>query len=137
MLHELFIPHCTNDTSIMSPFTNPKVTLLYPTHNVSVKVSRRSVVDMAYRPTSKVVIPLETYKSPPRTKTLWSAKVGPFIGSNVVISRDDEYIRETSRTFGERYKEHLKDPSPIHQHSNHIGHPTSHNNFQIIGRGIA
>ena len=29
-------------------------------------------------------------------------------------SCDDEYIGETSRTFGERYKEHLKDPSPIH-----------------------
>ena len=25
-------------------------------------------------------------------------------------------------------------PLPIHQHSNHTGHPTSHNNFQIIGR---
>ena len=50
------------------------------------------------------------------------------------LSCDDEYIGETSRTFGERYKEHLKDPSPIHQHSNHTGHPTSHNNFQIIGR---
>ena len=25
----------------------------------------------------------------------------------------DEYIRESSRTFGERYKEHLKAPSPI------------------------
>ena len=47
---------------------------------------------------------------------------------------DDEYIGETSRTFGERYKEHLKDPSPIHQHCNHTGHPISHNNFQIIGR---
>ena len=50
------------------------------------------------------------------------------------LSCDDEYIGETSRTFGERYKECLKDPSPIHQHSNHTGHPTSHNNFQIIGR---
>ena len=39
------------------------------------------------------------------------------------LSCDDEYIGETSRTFGERYKEHLKDPSPIHQHSNHTGHP--------------
>ena len=39
----------------------PKVTLLYPTHKVSVKVSRRSVVGMAYRPTSKVVILSETY----------------------------------------------------------------------------
>ena len=50
------------------------------------------------------------------------------------LSCDDEYIEETSRTFGERYKERLKDPSPIHQHSNHTGHPSSHNNFQIIGR---
>ena len=47
---------------------------------------------------------------------------------------DDEYIGETSRTFGERYKEHLKAPTAIHQHSSQTGHPTSHNNFQIIGR---
>ena len=26
---------------------------------------------------------------------------------------DGEYIEETSRTFGERYKEHLKDPHPF------------------------
>ena len=49
-------------------------------------------------------------------------------------SCDDEYIGETSMTFGERYKEHLKDPPPIHQHSSHTGHSTSHNNFQIIGK---
>ena len=50
------------------------------------------------------------------------------------LSCDDEYIGETSRTFDERYKEHLKDPSSIHQHSNNTGHSTSHNNFQTIGR---
>ena len=50
-----------------------------------------------------------------------------------VLICDDECIGETSRTFGKRYKEHLKDPSPIHHHS--TGHPTNHNNFQIIGRG--
>ena len=50
------------------------------------------------------------------------------------LSCDDEYIGETSRTFGERFKEHLKDPSPIHHHSIHMGHPTSQNNFQIIRR---
>ena len=37
---------------------------------------------------------------------------------------DDEYIGETSRTFGERYKEHLKAPSAIHHHSSYTGHPT-------------
>ena len=71
----------------------------------------------------------------PRTKTLWSTKVVPSIGTNVVtIGCDDEYIGETSRTFGERYKEHLKPPSAIHHHSNQTGHTTNHNNFQIIGR---
>ena len=47
---------------------------------------------------------------------------------------DDEYIGETSRTFSERYKEHMKAPSAIHHHSNQTGHPTSQNNFQIIRR---
>ena len=47
---------------------------------------------------------------------------------------DDEYIGETSRTFGERYKEHLKAPSAIHHHSTLTGHTTNQNNFQIIGR---
>ena len=42
----------------------PKVTLLYPTHKVSVNVSKSSVVDMAYRPTSKVVIPSGTTSLP-------------------------------------------------------------------------
>ena len=49
------------------------------------------------------------------------------------LTCDDEYIGETSRTFGERYKEHLKAPSAIHHHSSQTGHPTNHNNFQIIG----
>ena len=47
---------------------------------------------------------------------------------------DDEYIGETSRTFDERYKEHLKFPSAIHHHSSQTGHPTNQSNFQIIGR---
>ena len=47
---------------------------------------------------------------------------------------DDKYIGETYRTSGERYKEHLKAPSAIHHHSSQTGCPTSHNDFQIIGR---
>ena len=47
---------------------------------------------------------------------------------------DDEYIGETSRTFGERYKEHLKDSAPIYQHNNQTSHPINRTNFQIIGR---
>ena len=47
---------------------------------------------------------------------------------------DEGYIGETSRTFGERFKEHLKASSPIHDHSNISGHTTSLGNFSIVGR---
>ena len=61
-----------------------RVTLSYPTHKVFVKVSKRSVVGMAFKPTSKVPEPLRASWSPPRTKTLWSTKVVPSTGTNVV-----------------------------------------------------
>ena len=47
---------------------------------------------------------------------------------------DDDYIGETGRTLGERRKEHLKQPSPIHGHSQTTGHPIDDQNFNIIGR---
>ena len=49
------------------------------------------------------------------------------------LTCDEEYI-ETSRTFGERYKKHLKEPSPIYGHSNQSEHSTSPDNFTIIWR---
>ena len=58
----------------------------------------------------------------------------------VDLTCDDEYIGETSRTFRERFKGHLKEHSPIHHHSINTSHPTTQHNFQIIGReghGIA
>ena len=61
-----------------------RVTLSYPTHKVFVKVSKRSVVGKASKLTSKVAELSKTYWSPPRTKTLWSTKVVPSIGTNVV-----------------------------------------------------
>ena len=113
----------------------PRITLLYLIHKVFVKVSKRSVGGMAYRPTSKGSNTITNPLVSPKEKTLWVSKCGAiywFQCGN--LSCDDEYIGETSKTFGERYKEHLKDPLPIHQNSNHTGHPTSHNDFQIIGR---
>ena len=49
------------------------------------------------------------------------------------VDCDDEYIGESSRTFGERFKEHLKAPSPIHDHQNITGHDTTIENFSIVG----
>ena len=50
------------------------------------------------------------------------------------ITCSEEYIGETARTLGERYKEHLKEPSPIHAHILQTGHNTTTNNFSILGR---
>ena len=46
----------------------------------------------------------------------------------------EEYIGESSRTFGERFKEHLKAPSPIYDHFNTSGHNITLENLSIVGR---
>ena len=50
------------------------------------------------------------------------------------VECDEEYIRESARTFVERFKEHLKPPSPIYDHSNISGHSVTIDNFSIVGR---
>ena len=50
------------------------------------------------------------------------------------VECDEEYIGESSRTFGERFKEHQKAPSSIYDHYNISGHMVSIHNFSIVGR---
>ena len=47
---------------------------------------------------------------------------------------DEEYIEESSRTFGERFKEHPKAPSAIYDHYNITGHNIIIDNFSMMGR---
>ena len=47
---------------------------------------------------------------------------------------EEEYIGESAGTFAERFKEHQKSLSPIHDHCNTSGHKVTINNFAIIGR---
>ena len=48
------------------------------------------------------------------------------------INCTGEYIGESGKTFGDRYKEHLKAPSPIHLHTSSTGHPVSPECFSIV-----
>ena len=50
------------------------------------------------------------------------------------VDCDEEYIGESSRVFGERFKEHQKAPSPIFDHFNTTGHSITIDNFSIVGR---
>ena len=50
------------------------------------------------------------------------------------VECDEEYIGESCRTFGERFKEHQKVPSPINDHYNITGHEIGIENFSIVER---
>ena len=50
------------------------------------------------------------------------------------INCPEAYIGESGRALGERIKEHLNAPSPIHQHCSSTGHPLSPKYFNIIHR---
>ena len=50
------------------------------------------------------------------------------------VDCEDEYIGESGRTFAERFREHNKSPSPIHDHFNTTGHEVSLDSFSIVGR---
>ena len=50
------------------------------------------------------------------------------------VECDEDYIGESERTFVEKFKEHLKAPSPIYDHYNTSGHNVTIDNFSIVGR---
>ena len=50
------------------------------------------------------------------------------------VECDEEYIGESARNFAQRFKEHLKPPSPIHEHFNTSGHTVTIDNFGIVRR---
>ena len=50
------------------------------------------------------------------------------------VECDEEYIGESARNFEERFKDHLKAPSLIHDHSNTSGLTVTIDNFSIVGR---
>ena len=119
----------------------PRVTLSYLIPRAYAKASGRSAVSMTYRPTSRAIEPLKTSLFPLRIRIPWKTKSGAIYWFQCgELACGEEYIGETSRTFGERFKEHWKDTSPIFNHSCITGHTMTQDNFQIIGRedhGIA
>ena len=50
------------------------------------------------------------------------------------VECDEEYIGGSSRTYGERFREHQKAPSPIYDHFKITGHNVIIDNFSMVGR---
>ena len=70
----------------------------------------------------------------PKDKDPITNKVGSSTDTNVEKMGVKKNTLESGRTFAERFKEHQKSPSPIHDHCNISGHEVTINNFTIIGR---
>ena len=112
-----------------------RVTLSFPTHKVFVKVSKKICGRYDIQTHFKGGRTIKNLLVSPKDKD-------PIVNQSSAIywyqcgdlGCDDEYIGETSRTFFERYKEHLKAPSAIQHHSIQTGHTINQNNFQTIGR---
>ena len=99
------------------------------------RVSKLFAENVAYKCTSKEAKPSKTSQ--------WTLKdKDPITKKSGVIYRfkfdrvecDEDYIGESSRTFGKRFKEHLKPPSPIYDHFNTTGHTITLENFSIVGK---
>ena len=50
------------------------------------------------------------------------------------VDCDEEYIGKSGRIFAERFREHMRAPSPIHDYHNITGHEVSVDNFSIVSR---
>ena len=71
----------------------------------------------------------------PKDKNLKLAKSGVIYKYKCpTINCKEEYIGESGRTFGDRYKKHLKAPSPIPLHTSSTGHPVSPECFSVVDR---
>ena len=97
------------------------------------RAARTSAENMGLKCISKEAIP----SGPPdelRTK-ITSCKRVIYRFRYGRVDCDEEYIGESGRPFAERFGEHMKAPSPIHDHHNITGHEMSLDNFSIVGRG--
>ena len=71
----------------------------------------------------------------PKDRDIILQKIGVIYGLRCGrVNCEEEYIGESGRTFAERFREHMKAPSPIHDHNNITGHEVSLDNFSIVGR---
>ena len=50
------------------------------------------------------------------------------------VDFEEAYNGVSGRTFAERFREHMRAPSPTHDHHSITGHELSLDNFSIVGR---
>ena len=101
------------------------------------KALRMFVVRWTSRSISKEEIPSRTSWWPPNPGDNITQKSGVFYKYKCdQMNCKEEYIEESSRTFGERLNEHLRTTSFIYDHGNTSGHCICVNNFSTVGQEV-
>ena len=94
-------------------------------------ICRRHGVEVYFRGGSTIrnllVLPKDRDTIPKKGGVIYRYRCGR-------VDCEEEYIGEPGRTFGERFREHMRAPSPIIDHHNTTGHEVSLDNFSIVGR---
>ena len=99
------------------------------------KASSTPAANVEFKHISRVTGPSNRFWSSPKTKTPKRRRVMSLIVTNVQLWTVGRSISEKHLGFlGERYKEHLWEPSPIQVHSQLTGDNLRQDNFNIIGR---
>ena len=108
----------------------------HPIHTrPQLKVSKISVVSMGIQVHFKGNTTIKQLLMKPKDQDPKEKKSGVIYSYQCTnITCDEEYIEETARTLGERCKEHLKHPSPIHAHIQLTGHTIEDSSFSTIDR---
>ena len=70
----------------------------------------------------------------PLPQLLANGFIPVLITPRILVPLAKEYIRDSGTSFGDRFKEHLKAPSPIHHHSHTTGHPVDPECCTIVDR---
>ena len=133
VLNQLQQEFCSNNQPSPQNNNNRNVTIVVPyiqgTGEKVKKVCKAKGIQVQFKGRNT----LRTSLVRPKDKDPKLNKSGVICHFNCpLINCTEAYIGESGRALGDRIKEHLKVPSPIHQHSGSAGHPLSPHCFNII-----
>ena len=98
------------------------------------KVTRGFEKSMGLKYISKEVIPSKTFSWLLKTKIHSSRKVESYTDISMTGWIVMSILESQQEILKRGFKEHLKTPSPIHDHLNISGHDVTIDNFFILGR---
>ena len=128
----------TNNTNLDNNPTKKNITLVVSfipgTSEKFKKLCKAKGIQVHYKGTYT----LRTLLGNPKDKDPKTNKSGVIYHYKCLhVNCPNAYIGESGRALGNRVKEHLKAPSPLHQHSTTTGDPLDPDHFNIVHRRLA